>query len=257
MKEIYELKIIENQKISDGIYKLMFNSPEIAKVAKPGQFLSIKVGLDDSKVLRRPISICDIINDYVVIIYQIKGDGTKLLSRQSSGEILSVLGPLGNGFPLVKNKKVALVGGGIGVFPLLFLQKALTNSTIDTFLGFKNKSCMVLNDEFSKTSDNFCVSTDDGSGGKKGYVTDYLKDEISKYDVVYACGPTPMLVNVQKICKEYNKKMYLSLEQRMGCGIGACLVCVCSIKTQDENGFTYKKVCNDGPIFDGDTVIFE
>lgn len=246
--------IEQNIQIAQDVYSMKINAPDIAIYSKPGQFLNVKVPHDKSKILRRPISICDIEDDFVTIVYQIKGEGTKLFSKLKADDEIDLLGPLGKGFPIVNNKKIALVGGGIGIFPLLFLKKQLSkNNDIDSFIGFRNKECVVFTDEFSKDSTQLCVATDDGSMYNEGLITSYFQEKIKKYDVVYSCGPAPMMKSVKEISEKENVLLYLSLEQRMGCGIGACLVCACKVKTKD--GFDYKHVCKDGPVFDSREVI--
>ena len=249
---IYLIK--ENIKIAQDVYSMKINAPEIVLSSLPGQFLNVKVPFDNSKILRRPISICAVYDEDITIVYQIMGKGTQLFTRLGIGDEIDIIGPLGKGFPIVTNKKVALVGGGIGIFPLLFLKNKLSKKNeIDSFIGFRNKECVIFTDEFTDDSTNLCVATDDGSGYNKGLITTYFRKKIGKYDIVYSCGPTPMMKRVKEISEKEKKLLYLSLEQRMGCGIGACLVCACKVKTKD--GFDYKHVCKDGPVFDSREVI--
>ncbi|MDD6308665.1 MAG: dihydroorotate dehydrogenase electron transfer subunit [Clostridia bacterium] len=234
MKSVQACPIQEISRITGDLYDLRLYAPEIARKAQPGQFLHIQTG---GGLLRRPISICDVMGDIVRVIFAVRGDGTKALANQKAGEILDVLGPLGTGFH-VEGKKPAVIGGGIGIFPLLFLCKQLIKPKI--YLGFRTKEQMVLTDAFA-TFGEVHIATDDGSFGYHGRVTDLADKEDA--DVYYACGPAPMLRAVQKIAGD--TPMQLSMEERMGCGIGGCAVCVCKV-----NGH-YEKVCQKGPVFNG------
>jgi dihydroorotate dehydrogenase electron transfer subunit len=249
-------RVIENIRISDGIYSMIFEAPEIAKAAAPGQFVNVKVPFDDSKILRRPISICDIKDDTVIIAYQVKGTGTAHISELKTGDHIDVIGPLGKGFPVFKDKKAALVGGGIGIFPLLYLKKILIkDSSSDCYLGFRNSGCVILDDEFRCGNGSLCISTDNGTAYSPGYITSYFREHAEEYDIVYACGPVEMLKAVKNICESSNILLYMSLEQRMGCGIGACLVCACKVRSGSGSEFDYKHVCKDGPVFESSEVI--
>lgn len=248
--------ILENKALSVDVYMMTIEAPAIAASCYPGQFLSVLVPYDKSLLLRRPISICDTKDKSVTIIYQIKGEGTRLISTLKEGDWVDVLGPLGVGFPVPENKKTAIVGGGIGVFPLLFLKNRLiSNNSVDCYLGYKNKECVLLCDEFSYGTSNVCVSTDDGSLYNCGYITDFFEKDSSSFDIVYSCGPKDMLRQVKRICEKNNTLLYVSLEERMGCGIGACLVCACKTYADNGPGFDYKHVCKDGPVFDSREVI--
>ena len=251
-----EYEIIENIPLSGDTYSMTINAPDIAQKCYPGQFVNVRVPYDRSKILRRPISICFAKEDTITIAFQVKGEGTGLLSELYPGDKVDMLGPLGRGFPLFQNKKAALVGGGIGVFPLLYLKTALEkNCEVDSYLGFRNEECVVMTDEFGKGQSSLCVSTDDGSVYNKGYITSYFEEKARMYDVVYCCGPVLMMEKVQRTCLGLDIPLYLSLEQRMGCGIGACLVCACKIKAKNEKGYDYLHVCKDGPVFDAREVI--
>lgn len=250
------LPVIENIALNSDVYRMTFLAPLVAASCSPGQFLSVLVPYDRSILLRRPVSIADAGDEYVTIIYQIKGEGTRLISTLKDGDDADVLGPLGSGFPVVKNKKTAVIGGGIGVFPLLFLKNRLiSDNSVDCFLGYRSKDCVLLCDEFSHGATNMCVSTDDGSLYNCGYITDFFKKDSSSYDVVYSCGPKEMLRQVKHICESSNTRLYISLEERMGCGIGACLVCACKTYADNEQGYDYRHVCKDGPVFDSREVI--
>lgn len=169
---------------------------------------------------------------------------------------MDFIGPLGNIFDLnEKYERIAVVGGGIGIFPLLFLLNEKNNCHKSSFIGFRNKDCIVLKEEFKRASDAFMISTDDGSEGTKGLITHLLEREIKKnrLDIIYTCGPLSMMKEVVRLADTYAIKCQVSLEQRMGCGIGACLVCAC--KTKHGEGWKYSHVCRDGPVFWSDKII--
>ncbi len=260
LPKIFNEKILNVVAINPILYRQTVEAEYISQNAYAGQFVSIKCcdGLD--AILRRPISICDIdsSNKTFDIVFQIKGTGTNMLSKKYIGDRLNFIGPLGNPFYIdEKYKNVAIVGGGIGIFPLHLLAKNIRYANISTFLGFKNLENAFFIEEFKKISSNVYISTDDGSLGHKGVITD-LFEKISnsiQFDIVYSCGPTPMLKNTIRISNKIGVPCQVSLEQRMGCGIGACLVCVC--KTRHEASFEYSHVCSDGPVFWADKVILE
>lgn len=260
MSKVLIEEIEKVDKLASSIYRMTIKSPYIALKAMAGQFVNVKCSEGINALLRRPISICSVDREKETfdIVFQIKGIGTEYLSQKIQGSTVDVIGPLGNSFDTgIQYKNIAVVGGGIGIFPLLFLLKEMKNSNKSTFLGFRSKELIVLNDEYNKNSDNVFISTDDGSYGYKGIVTDLLEEELKsiKYDIIYTCGPTPMIKKVVDIAAQNNIKCLVSLEQRMGCGIGACLVCAC--KTKKEDGWEYSHVCKDGPIFPSSEVIFD
>jgi len=261
MSKLIKAQIKSNEMIGEGIYKLTIKSPEISADAMPGQFVNIKCCDGLNALLRRPISICNVDKNAneADIVYQVRGTGTEYLSGKKAGDTVDVLGPLGKGFDISsKYKKVAVVGGGIGIFPLLFLLHRLKANEKQAFLGFRNKSLAVLLNEFSAASDKLLISTDDGSFGYKGLITDLLLQEVlnGKFDIIYTCGPVPMIKKVIEIAEKYDIKCQVSLEQRMGCGIGACLVCACKTKKGSED-WDYSHVCKDGPVFWSNEIILD
>lgn len=245
-------RIISQTELADGIYDMRLQAEEIAACAKPGQFISVYVN-DKSKILPRPISICgiDAEEGSLRIVYRIAGEGTKQMSDYKAGDTVKILGPLGNGFTM-KQEKAILIGGGIGIPPMLELAKQL-DCTKSIVLGYRD-SQMFLKDEFEPYGDVF-VSTEDGSAGTKGNVIDAIKDQGVEGNVIYACGPTPMLKGIQAYAAENEIEAQISLEERMACGIGACLACVCQSKEVDEHSKVHnKRVCKDGPVFDAREV---
>ncbi len=241
----YLATVVKNEKIAENIYEITFRTDEEVPV-RAGQFGDILVG--GTHLLRRPIAICKTEGKLVTYCYQIKGDGTKKLKTIRAGEQLNVLMPLGNGFFVEEGeRKVALVGGGVGVFPLISVLRAYAGKKeISAYIGYRNKDAVCGVDEFVK-ADKFVAVTDDGSYGEKmNAVQAFQKDleEGNRPDVVLACGPTPMLRALKAVVEKEDLPCYVSLEERMGCGIGACLVCVCTL----TNG-ARARVCKDGPVF--------
>ena len=234
-------------------------SSHISAQAKPGQFVNIKSGCPDA-YLRRPISICSVdrIKGTVDLGIQARGEGTKSLCLLEEGDPIDMMGPLGKGFSLKpEDGRIAVVGGGIGIFPLLQLLKEHPAKHKTALLGYRNRDSVILEYEFRAASDNLSLATDDGSYGAKGFVTALLEDVIKKDkpDRVFICGPTPMMKRCVEICRTAGAASEVSMEQRLGCGIGACLVCAC--KTGEGDNWNYSHVCKDGPVFDGASVIFD
>lgn len=248
-------KIVGKEELVDGIYKFSVKTKEISELAKPGNFLEIKVAESLETFLRRPISIyhIDRENEVIEFIFQVRGKGTKILSQKRVGDDLDILGPLGNGtFSIKPYQKVAILGGGIGIYPLYELAKELkeTAEEVNIYLGFRNKELVTLEDEFLGVSSKLLIATDDGSYGEKGYAIDFLKKDCQKEkpNMIFACGPLSMLQLIQKFGLENEIPTEISLEERMGCGIGACVGC--AVLTKNQNGEEkYKYVCQHGPVF--------
>ena len=256
-----DCEIIKTEKIIEGIYKFSIKAPEIATIAKAGQFLEIQVSTTGEVFLRRPISIYNIDkqNGILEFIFQVKGKGTEILSTKKEGDIINVLGPLGNGPFTIKNSgKVAIIGGGIGTYPLYELAKELKGKTNTTmYMGFRNKELVTLEKEFEEVTDKLVITTDDGSYKQKGFALEVLKEDCrnEKPDMIYACGPLPMLKAVQEFANSENIRCEMSLEERMGCGIGACVGCNVRIVTENPDEVKYNYVCQHGPVFDSKKVI--
>jgi dihydroorotate dehydrogenase electron transfer subunit len=260
MSRILEEKVVSVSELAKNIFKMTVKSEYISMNALPGQFVNVKCCGGIDALLRRPISICNVDKNRETfdIVFQIKGKGTEYLSRKEAGSEVDLIGPLGNSFKINGDyKRIAVVGGGIGIFPLLYLLKELKDVDRSSYLGFRSSEYVVLLDEFGAESEALSISTDDGSRGYKGLVTDLLERDIEEkgFDIIYTCGPTPMIRKVCEISKKAGIKCQVSLEQRMGCGIGACLVCACKIGKPDN--WEYKHVCKDGPVFWSDEVIFD
>ena len=235
-------------KLGTDVYEMRLKTQNIAKDSKPGQFISVYSN-DGSRLLPRPISICGIDGDELRIVYRVVGKGTKEFSMMSAGGELDIQGPLGNGYDVnaeYASKKAIIFGGGIGIPPMLELAKQLDcEKTI--VLGYKDE--LFLNKDF-ETYGKVVIATEDGSCGTKGNVLDAVMENNVDGEVIYACGPTPMLRAIKAYALENNMECYVSLEEKMACGIGACLACVCKSKEKDEHSqVNNKRVCKEGPVF--------
>lgn len=244
--------VLSQERIADDIYS-MYLRTKAAADAKPGQFISMYTG-DGSKLLPRPISICEIDREKesLRVVYRVtgKGTGTEIFSQMKEGDIIPIIGPLGNGFPLeaAKGKRAFLIGGGIGVPPILELAKQIACEENQIIVGYRDSE-MFLREDFEKYGTVY-ISTEDGSCGTKGNVMDAVKDNNLTANIIYACGPTPMLRAIKAYAEERKIECYLSLEERMACGIGACLACVCKTKEKDHHSnVNNKRICKDGPVF--------
>jgi len=237
-------KIVDIIRLNEDNIKMILKNREIAQKAYPGQFVNIKCGIGDELLLRRPISILDAYDDKYEFVFKVLGKGTARLAKYKVGDDIDVFGPLGKGFINNKYKKIAFIGGGIGLFPLLYASKKYVNCEKHFFVGFKNKKEAILIDEIKQNNDKVFISSDDGSLGEKGYITKIYTENKEKYDMVYICGPQAMEKNIIDQLRVANQKGQVSLEERMACGIGACLVCAC------KTIHGVKHVCSDGPVFD-------
>jgi dihydroorotate dehydrogenase electron transfer subunit len=249
-------KIISQEEIANDIFQLTVEANFVHEIKAPGQFVHIRVANARDPLLRRPISISsfDKRNSQFTMIYRKEGQGTRLLAELGPGMLLDILGPLGNGFPVDEvgaGETALLVGGGIGVPPLYELSNQLAAKGVKVVhvLGFQTESAVFFEEEFLRNGETY-VTTVDGSHGRKGFVTDIIKN--LSFDCLYTCGPTPMLKAIENGYSD--KKVFLSLEERMGCGIGACFACVCK-NADDPTGVSYKKVCSDGPVFRAGEVL--
>ena len=242
-----------NTRLGEGLYQLVLDAPQIAAAAQCGQFVHIACG--EGNLLRRPISICEAGEGRLRIVFQVKGSGTEWLADRKEGDTLDVLGPLGHGFDTAAlGARPVLIGGGIGVPPMLQAAKCAkaAGAAPRAVLGFRNKGAVILEEDFRAVCETF-VTTDDGSYARHGFVTDVLQELVADATGVAACGPKPMLRAIAAIAKQAGLPCQVSMEERMGCGIGACLVCACALKA--ENGETrYGHVCKDGPVFNAEEV---
>lgn len=244
-------RILSQECLAPDIYSLWLEAGEIAAQAKPGQFISVYCG-DSGRILPRPISICEIDREKgaLRIVYRIAGKGTAEFAGMEAGETLDILGPLGNGFPMeeIEGKRVFLMGGGIGIPPMVQTAKEAKAAEVTVIAGYRN-SDVFLKDEL-EASARLMIATEDGSLGTKGNVLDAIRENELQGDVIFACGPTPMLRAIKEYALEHEMTCYISMEEKMACGIGACLACVCKSKEVDHHSnVKNKRICKDGPVF--------
>ncbi|MBN1277702.1 MAG: dihydroorotate dehydrogenase electron transfer subunit [Deltaproteobacteria bacterium] len=247
-------EIIFNSQVASGTFLMGMRSPEIIAEAAPGQFVMIRVSPGLDPILRRPFSICGIQRDDIfLVLYRVIGKGTLALSRVTQGETLSVLGPLGRGFNLPeKGRKAILVSGGIGIAPLIFLAQKMHDMDILFLSGYRSKKEIVPVGWAGLSGIKTFISTDDGTIGHKGPITDLLETDISgsshEIPFVFSCGPLPMLKRVAETTLEHQIPCQVSVETHMACGLGACQGC--AVRTSSQVNRTYFHVCQDGPVFD-------
>lgn len=248
--------VLYRRELAPHIFEYTVSCPEIARQAQAGQFVHIRA---DGFTLRRPISICEILRESgaLRLVFEVRGAGTERLSALQQDDTMDLIGPLGNGFRLFSpEKKVIVVGGGIGVPPLL-QTAAHYGENATAILGFRTASAAILVDDFTAYGCDTRVATDDGTAGFHGFVTGLLEQRLAEgaADAICACGPMAMLRGVVALAELHGIPTQVSLEERMACGVGACLVCACKTVKDGHEIFTH--VCKDGPIFDGKDVVFE
>lgn len=252
--------VVKQDQLVAGIYDLTLQTKDIAAIARAGQFVSVYSN-DPSKLLPRPISLCGIDKEkgQIRLVYRVTGEGTgtEEFSKLKEGDSVKILGPLGNGFTVEEGKTAFLIGGGIGVPPMLQLAKDINKAgnvpKMQIVMGYRDENTFLL-DEFKEQADSF-VSSDNGTVGTKGTVVDAIKENGLKADVIYACGPTPMLRALRDYADENGMTCYVSMEERMACGIGACLACVCKTKEKDHHSnVNNKRICKEGPVFNAKEV---
>lgn len=252
--------IVSQEQLADQIYSMWLQFPtdyNAAEMAVPGQFISMYCK-EGSRLLPRPISICecDPGEAKLRVVYRVVGDGTEEFSKMQAGSQIDVMGPLGNGYSCRQGKAI-LIGGGIGIPPMLELAKTLKKEGVEVqaVLGYRDAD-LFLKQEFDAYVQTY-VSTEDGSVGTKGNVIDAIRAENITGDVIYACGPMPMLQGVRDYAAEQQIEAQISLEERMACGIGACLACVCQSEEKDAHSNVHnKRICKDGPVFDAREITF-
>lgn len=251
MRHEVNCEILEAGRLSSGAYSLTVRSNGMAAdMEGPGRFVHIRCG--EGLLLRRPISVCDWSEeeDTLRLVFEVRGEGTLWLSRRQAGEALDLLGPLGHGFDMEQPGRYLLVGGGIGVPPMLGCARR-GGRPVTAVLGFRSGANAMLLDDFAAVCDGVRVATDDGSMGHHGFVDALVREELKEggYAAVLACGPKPMLRSVAAAAAAFGLPCQVSMEERMGCGVGACLVCAC--KTVDGR---YRHVCKDGPVWNAGEV---
>lgn len=254
MKQKQTAAVLSQREAAPGIYDMWIRTT-LAPDVRPGQFLCI-YPKDKSTLLPRPISICEIDEDKTAlrIVYRVVGAGTGEFSRYQAGEDISIMGPLGNGFPFeeAEGRRVLLMGGGIGVPPILELSKRI-KAEKQIILGYRDGRTF-LREDFEKYGAVF-IAAEDGSVGTKGNVLDAVSANRLEADMIYACGPMPMLRAIKTYAAEHRIRAYISLEEHMACGVGACLGCVVKTKEIDHHSHVHNaRICTDGPVFDAEDV---
>ena len=262
MKGRFKTRVLENRRLCGDIFQLKlgldgeqsFNESDI----RPGQFFNLYLE-DEAHLLPRPISVCDVKDGELCLVFRSVGYGTGVFSRLKEGDFLWVLGSLGNGYPidsLNKNSTILAVGGGLGVPPMLYLTKTLKKEgfSIEVLAGFRDEA--FLTEEFDSVGARIHIVSDSGNAGIKGTVIDGLKALSYKPDIILSCGPLPMLSALKSYTAKSDIELYVSLEERMACGIGACLGCVCETTGLDSHSLVHNsRVCKDGPVFDAREVV--
>ncbi|MBN2558039.1 MAG: dihydroorotate dehydrogenase electron transfer subunit [Clostridia bacterium] len=253
-------RVVSMENLCKNSFLMRIEEKRIASLARPGQFVNVLCSRDNKLLLRRPISImdADASGGTFDIAFEVRGEGTRLLSGFRPGDMLDVMGPLGNGFEFNESyRRIAVVGGGIGIYPLNFLVKRSGDIEIDVFMGYRCSDAVMPCRGIEEGGCNVYLSTDDGSAGHRGFITEVFEKNNApgKYDMVYICGPVQMAERAAGLVRRAGGRCQVSMEERMGCGIGACLVCSCEVKTKD--GTLRKTVCKDGPVFDGFEVFPE
>lgn len=241
-------QVVSVEKLQEGIFSMWLEVPEIASQAAAGQFISLYCKSED-KLLPRPISLCEIDKEkgQLRLVFRVVGYGTDEFSHMKAREEITVLGPLGNGFPL-EEKEAVLIGGGIGIPPMLQLAKELPGK-VTVVVGYRDADTFLMK-ELEEAADQVVVATEDGSLGTKGNVIDAIREQGVKGEILYSCGPTPMLRGVKTLGEEWGVPAWISMEEKMACGIGACLACVCQSKEVDDHSKVHnKRICKDGPVF--------
>ncbi|MCL2383609.1 MAG: dihydroorotate dehydrogenase electron transfer subunit [Oscillospiraceae bacterium] len=252
MASIVLAKLVKKDIIRSDIFKFSVHAPEIVNTTKPGQFIEIQVSDEVEPFLRRPISVYNVDkeNGILEFIFEVRGIGTKILAKKEEGDNIDILGPLGWGsFNYEGYKNIAVLGGGIGIFPLYELCKnAKNDANVHTYLGFRDERAVMLEKEFKQVSSSLTITLDNVDG----FAINKLRDDLEakNIDIIFACGPLGMLKAVQELAKEKNISCQISLEEKMGCGFGVCMGCAVKM----VNSSYYKHVCKEGPVFEASEV---
>jgi len=261
LERMFELltEIVSNQRITEDTWLTALRSAEIAQAAKPGQFVMMRVRTGLDPLLRRPFSICGVRDDLFLVLYRVVGKGTSLMTELRGGDKMWVLGPLGRGFVVPdKRTRPLLVGGGIGIAPLVFLDQFHREKRLIFMMGFRSAKDIISPKQITGEGRGFLAATDDGTKGHHGPVTDLLEEHLRKNRGkagVYACGPKPMLRKVAEMTRAMRMPCQVSLESHMACGLGACQGC--AVKASGNSGRSYFHVCKEGPVFEAEDIDWE
>ena len=247
-------ELVFKEQLTKTIYDFRLKNKALAEITRPGQFVQVLV---PGKTLRRPISVCDVNDDCIRLVFEVKGEGTEIMSRMKVGDIVNIIAPLGTTFDIEPDRKTVFVGGGIGVPPMLFASKALGNNAV-VINGFRNKDAVILSEDFKNNGAELIVTTDDGSFGHAGFCTALAEERLAHgcvadgapYDYLAVCGPEPLMKIVSAMGLDAGIETEVSLERRMACGIGACLSCVVDTRSGK------KRSCVDGPVFNASEVVW-
>lgn len=253
-------RIVKTKRWGD-FFLISIKSPIIAQCASPGQFIMVRLSSSNYPLLRRPLSIHSRTQDTIEVFFQVSGSGTALLSQKTTADSLDILGPFGKGFSLegdLRDRGVALIGGGRGIAPLYFLALELRQrgAGVVVYYGGKTRSDLPLKDKFLEKKIPIFCSTDDGSFGFHGFITELFETESETkfFEFIYACGPEAMLKKAGQLCRQKNIPAEFSLESMMGCGFGACWGCV--TKIDRGKGSEWQKTCKEGPVFPADHIVW-
>jgi dihydroorotate dehydrogenase electron transfer subunit len=261
-------EVLSHKRYGEIYHSLTIVAPEIGEKIKPGQFVNIKCGENRASILRRPFSVYGVHKrggwaSTIEVVFDIRGPGTKYLSTLGAHDTVDLLGPLGRGFSFPKHRAhCLLIGGGVGATPLFFLADELRNEghRVDVILGARNAPLLLNPIEARRLASVCRTTTEDGSMGDEGRVTDVMAEvmERCETEIVYSCGPHPMLAAVSKICTEHKVPVQVAVEELMGCGWGVCMTCVMPLRTRGgDGGVAYARSCTEGPVFNGASVIWD
>lgn len=260
MPSVQKGLIVGNWQLSKDLYEIEFIAPKMAEECSAGQFLQVQLSENYDPMLRRPLSIYDVDSSLgsISLLYKVVGRGTEMISKLKPKEFIDVMGPLGKGFSIsTESKKCLLVGGGVGIAPLIYLARVLKENHKEVIIlhGADNRKQLVSTEKMRSMGVDYYFATDDGSSGFKGYISDLMREKIAPegIDFIYTCGPEIMMSEVAKYANEYGIEGEVSLEEHMACGVGACLGCARKLKKDDQ---AYIKVCKDGPVFNIKDVEF-
>lgn len=263
-KKLVKAKVVSKTQVAAGHLQMSVLCPHIARNTAPGQFIQVRVnGSAYDPLLSRPFAVYKARGDIAEILFKVVGKGTSLLAEKRPGDTVDIIGPLGNGFPIDDGfERAMLLAGGMGIAALMSLAEVIKGREIAALIGASTQSKLVGIEDLLALGADVHVATEDGTAGHKGTVSGLMEDVILKKKCpiagcrIFACGPTPMLKAISQLAARYGMPAYVSLEERMACGVGACLGCVCEV-TSPENGIQYKTVCADGPVFNAQEIVWK